>query len=74
MSTGSTGKPTNPSSPFPPPANPPMSAPSLAFALYLNQFFRTFGARWSRQIDLGRNTHDHFISPEERLDLAMARQ
>jgi arylsulfatase len=26
------------------------------------------------QIDLGKDTHDHFISPEERLNLAMARQ
>jgi arylsulfatase A-like enzyme len=26
------------------------------------------------QIDLGKDTHDHFITPEERLNLAMARQ
>jgi arylsulfatase A-like enzyme len=26
------------------------------------------------QIDLGKDDHDHFISPEERLNLAMARQ
>jgi arylsulfatase len=26
------------------------------------------------QIDLGKDDHDHFISPEERLQLAMARQ
>jgi arylsulfatase A-like enzyme len=26
------------------------------------------------QIDLGEDTHDHFITPEERLNLAMARQ
>ena len=26
------------------------------------------------QIDLGTDTHDHFISPEDRLNLAMARQ
>jgi hypothetical protein len=26
------------------------------------------------QIDLGKDVHDHFISPEERLNLAMARQ
>jgi arylsulfatase A-like enzyme len=26
------------------------------------------------QIDLGKDEHDHFISPEERLNLAMARQ
>ena len=26
------------------------------------------------QIDLGKDTHDHFISPEERLNVAMARQ
>jgi arylsulfatase len=26
------------------------------------------------QIDLGEDVHDHFISPEERLNLAMARQ
>jgi arylsulfatase len=26
------------------------------------------------QIDLGKDTHDHFIPPEERLNLAMARQ
>jgi arylsulfatase A-like enzyme len=26
------------------------------------------------QIDLGKDTHDHFISPEDRLNLAMARQ
>lgn len=26
------------------------------------------------QIDLGKDAHDHFISPEERLNLAMARQ
>ena len=26
------------------------------------------------QIDLGKDDHDHFISPEERLKLAMARQ
>jgi arylsulfatase A-like enzyme len=26
------------------------------------------------QIDLGADTHDHFISPEDRLNLAMARQ
>jgi hypothetical protein len=26
------------------------------------------------QIDLGKDDHDHFISPEERLHLAMVRQ
>jgi arylsulfatase A-like enzyme len=26
------------------------------------------------QIDLGKDTHDHFVTPEERLNLAMARQ
>jgi hypothetical protein len=26
------------------------------------------------QIDLGKDDHDHFITPEERLNLAMARQ
>jgi hypothetical protein len=26
------------------------------------------------QIDLGKDDHDHFISPEERLNLAMTRQ
>ena len=26
------------------------------------------------QIDLGRDAHDHLITPEERLNLAMARQ
>jgi hypothetical protein len=26
------------------------------------------------QIDLGKDDHDHFISPEERLNLALARQ
>jgi arylsulfatase A-like enzyme len=26
------------------------------------------------QIDLGKDTHDHFITPDERLNLAMARQ
>jgi arylsulfatase len=26
------------------------------------------------QIDLGKDTHDHFITPEERLNVAMARQ
>jgi arylsulfatase len=26
------------------------------------------------QIDLGKDTHDHFITPEDRLNLAMARQ
>jgi arylsulfatase len=26
------------------------------------------------QIDLGKDTHDHFITPEQRLNLAMARQ
>jgi arylsulfatase len=26
------------------------------------------------QIDLGKDVHDHFITPEERLNLAMARQ
>ena len=26
------------------------------------------------QIDLGKDDHDHFISPEERLKVAMARQ
>jgi arylsulfatase len=26
------------------------------------------------QIDLGKDDHDHFISPEERLKIAMARQ
>jgi uncharacterized protein YifN (PemK superfamily) len=26
------------------------------------------------QIDLGKDVHDHLISPEERLNLAMARQ
>ena len=26
------------------------------------------------QIDVGKDSHDHFISPEERLNLAMARQ
>jgi hypothetical protein len=26
------------------------------------------------QIDLGTDAHDHFITPEERLNLAMARQ
>src|SRR5580658_8818706 len=26
------------------------------------------------QIDLGKDTHDHFISPEDRLNLALARQ
>jgi hypothetical protein len=26
------------------------------------------------QIDLGKDTHDHFITPEERLNLAMAKQ
>jgi arylsulfatase len=26
------------------------------------------------QIDLGKDTHDHFISPEDRLNVAMARQ
>ena len=26
------------------------------------------------QIDLGKDDHDHFISPEERLRVAMARQ
>ena len=29
--------------------------------------------RWV-QIDLGSDTHDHFITPEQRLNLAMARQ
>jgi hypothetical protein len=26
------------------------------------------------QIDLGKDDHDHFISPEERIKIAMARQ
>jgi hypothetical protein len=26
------------------------------------------------QIDLGKDVHDHFITPEERLNVAMARQ
>jgi hypothetical protein len=31
------------------------------------------GGNWV-QIDLGKDVHDHFISPEQRLNLAMARQ
>jgi hypothetical protein len=32
------------------------------------------GTIYPQQIDLGKDVHDHLISPEERLNLAMARQ
>jgi len=43
--------------------------------LRLTRQTRVFNGKVNRvQIDLGKDVHDYFITPEERLNLAMTRQ